>query len=130
MVGHLINAEKTNWLTRAKAILEHGETRRFEPFDRFAHFETSKGKTIDDLLEEFAAARQQNIAALHELKLSEDDLQKTGTHPEFGRVSLGELLATWVVHDLSHIRQITRTMAKQYAREVGPWQAYLSILQK
>ena len=130
VVGHLINAEKTNWMVRVKAILDYGENHPFEPFDRFAQFKASQGKSLGELLEEFAILRKQNIMILREYGLTKEDFEKTGKHPEFGKVKLSELLATWVVHDLSHIRQIVRTMAKQYETEVGPWKAYLSILQK
>ncbi len=129
VVGHLIHGERTDWMTRAKIILNYGERLAFEPFDRFAQFEASKGKTFEELLEEFAVLRKENINTLQELKLTEADLEKTGRHPELGKVTLGELLATWVVHDFDHIGQIARTMAKQYENEVGPWKAYLSILQ-
>ena len=129
VVGHLVNAEKMNWMVRVNAILNDSESKPFAPFDRFTHFETSKGKSLETLLNEFSNLRKQNIQALHNLRLFKNDFEKLGHHPEFGKVKLGELLATWVVHDLSHIRQIVRTMAKQYKSEVGPWQAYLSILQ-
>jgi hypothetical protein len=128
VIGHLVHGERTNWIQRAKIILEHGEARPFDPFDRFAQFEDSKGKTLGELLEEFASLREQNLAALRELKIGAGDLEKIGQHPALGRVTLKELLATWVTHDLDHIAQIARTMAKQYATEVGPWQAYISII--
>ena len=128
VIGHLVNAEKTNWLPRAKLILDEGESRPFEPFDRFAMFETSQGKTLQSLLEEFARLREQNLQTLRQFKLTENDFEKVGHHPDLGEVTLKELLATWVVHDLSHLRQIVRTMAKHYETEVGPWKAYLSIL--
>ena len=96
--------------------------------DRFAQFEESKGKTLEELLDEFAALRERNLTTLGEIKIGVDDLEKTGQHPALGRVTLKELLATWVTHDLDHIAQIARTMAKQYTTEVGPWQAYVSIL--
>lgn len=130
VVGHLINAEKTNWIPRAKMILNEGDSRPFESFDRFAMFETSQGKRLEDLLEEFAALREQNILTLRAFKLTENDFEKVGNHPDLGKVTLKELLSTWVVHDLSHTRQIVRTMAKQYETGVGPWKAYLSIFQK
>jgi hypothetical protein len=130
VVGHLIHAEKTNWLPRAKGILSHGGDYSFEPFNRVAMFEESKGKTLEALLEEFAKLREQNLLTLREFKLTETDLEKTGIHPEFGKVKLRELLATWVVHDLSHLRQIVRTMAKQYETAVGPWKTYLSIFRE
>ncbi len=128
VVGHLAHGERTDWIARLKMILEYGESRTFEPFDRFAQFEESKGKTLDELLDEFTAARERNLAVLREWALTGDDLEKTGRHPEFGSVKLRELLATWTVHDLAHLAQIARTMAKQYGTEVGPWTAYLSIL--
>lgn len=128
VIGHLIHGEQTDWIQRAKIILEHGEARPFDPFDRFAQFEESKGKTLGELLEEFAALRERNLATLREMRIRAGDLEKTGQHPALGRVTLKELLATWVTHDLDHIAQIARTMAKQYSTEVGPWQAYISIL--
>jgi len=128
VVGHLIHGERTDWIQRAKIILEHGEARPFDKFDRFAQFEESKGKTLEALLDEFAALRERSLTTLREMKISADDLRKTGQHPALGRVMLKELLATWVTHDLDHIAQVARTMAKQYAAEVGPWQAYISIL--
>lgn len=129
VIGHLIHGERTDWIPRAKIILEHGEVRPFDPFDRFAQFEQSKGKTLTQLLDEFAALREENLAALSELKIGEVELGKTGMHPALGRVTLKELLATWVTHDLGHIVQIARTMARQYANEVGPWPAFISVLQ-
>jgi DinB superfamily len=128
VIGHLIHGERADWIARAKIILEHGESRPFDPFDRFAQFEESNGKTLEDLLDEFAALRERNLAALREIKIGAGDFEKTGQHPALGRVTLKELLATWVTHDLDHIAQVARTMAKQYASEVGPWQAYISIL--
>ncbi|MGH9769969.1 MAG: DinB family protein [Blastocatellia bacterium] len=128
VVGHLIHGERVDWIQRAKIILEHGEARPFDPFDRFAQFEESKGKTLEELLDEFAALRERNLATLGKMKIGADDFEKTGQHPALGRVTLKELLATWVTHDLDHIAQIARTMAKQYTTEVGPWQAYISIL--
>jgi hypothetical protein len=130
VVSHLIHADKTNWIPRTKGILNQREGYAFEPFDRFAMLEANKGKTLETLLEEFATLREQNIATLRNFKLTEADLEKTGIHPEFGKVKLREVLATWVAHDLSHLRQIVRTMAKQYETEVGPWKAYLSIFAK
>jgi len=128
VIGHLIHGERTDWIQRAQIILEHGEARPFDPFDRFAQFEESKGKTLEELLDEFAALREQNLVTLGKLKIGATELGKTGQHPALGRVTLKELLATWVTHDLDHIAQIARTMAKQYASEVGPWQAYITIL--
>lgn len=128
VIGHLIHGERTDWMPRARHILA-SETRPFEPFDRTAQFTASKGKSLGDLLETFADLRQKNVAALSALNLTAEDLDRKGQHPELGEVTLGELLATWVVHDLDHITQITRTMSKVYSNAVGPWQEYLSILQ-
>jgi DinB superfamily len=128
VVGHLIYGEQVNWIPRAKTILEFGMDKPFEPFDRFAQFEVSKGKTIEALLEKFEILRQQNILTLREMRLNAQDLEKLGNHPEFGGISLAQLLATWVAHDLDHIVQISRVMAKNYRDAVGPWQAYLSVL--
>ena len=128
VVGHLIHGEKTDWIPRAKIILEHGEAQIFTPFDRFAFFEKSKGKTLQELLETFANLRKENLRVLQELRLESHHFELKGTHPEFGQVTLGQLLATWVVHDLDHIEQIVRTMAVQYRENAGPWRAYLSIL--
>ena len=130
VVGHLIHGEETDWIPRAKIILEHGEAHTFTPFDRFAFFEKSKGKTLNQLLETFARLRKENLKVLEELKLEPHHFELKGTHPEFGTVTLGQLLATWVVHDLDHIEQIVRTMAVQYRDNAGPWKAYLSILKK
>ncbi|MFN0108969.1 MAG: DinB family protein [Blastocatellia bacterium] len=128
VLGHLIQGEQTDWIPRAKIIVEFGESRVFDAFDRLAQFEHSRGKTVDDLLAEFESLRQSSLAELNAMNLTEADLQKTGTHPEFGRITLEQLLATWVTHDLSHMAQISRTMAKQYTEAVGPWRAYLSVL--
>ncbi len=128
VVGHLIHGERTDWIPRLKIILELGESRPFDPFDRFAQFEASKGKTLSELLDTFAMLRRQNLATLNQLNLTEEPFKLKGTHPDFGPVTLDRLLATWVVHDLDHISQIARVMAKQYADEVGPWVSYLSIL--
>ncbi len=128
VVGHLIHGEKTDWIPRLRIILDHGTGRPFEPFDRFAMYEASRGKSLRMLLDEFAALRADSLSALQQLRLSESDLQKEGIHPEFGRVTASQLLATWVVHDLNHIDQIARTMAHRYDSDVGPWRKYLSIL--
>jgi len=130
IVGHLIHGEETDWIPRAKMILEHGEARAFEPFDRVAMFEKSKGKTIAELLDTFATRRQESLHELNEMHLTPTLLEKRGKHPELGLVTLKQLLATWVVHDLGHVRQIVRVMAKQYRDTVGPWRAYLSILKE
>lgn len=130
VVGHLVHAEETDWIPRLQIILDDGEARTFDTFDRNAQFKSSVGKSLADLLIEFSHARALSLTTLAEFKLTDSDLQKTGTHPEFGRVTLGELMATWVVHDLSHIAQIGRVMCKQYAESVGPWRAYLPILKR
>ena len=128
VVGHLIHGERTDWMVRARVILEQGEEHPFEPFDRYAMFEASKGKTIGELLDTFAALRAQNLEDLRALHLAPDQLALRGTHPELGAVTLQQLLATWVVHDFNHLHQIAKAMAFQYRHEVGPWRAYLSIL--
>jgi DinB superfamily len=128
IVGHLIHGEETDWIPRAKIVLEHGEERAFEPFDRFAMFEKSKGKTLAQLLDTFASLREVNLQQLDNMKLSSVDLERKGKHPELGVVTLRQLLATWVVHDLGHVGQVVRVMSKQYRDEVGPWKEYLPIL--
>lgn len=128
IVGHLIHGERTDWIPRARIILERGESRAFDPFDRFAQFELSKGRGLDELLDEFAELRRRNLETLAGLALGAEELAQNGLHPELGRVSLGELLATWVVHDLGHIAQIGRVMAKRYRPDVGVWRAYLPVL--
>jgi hypothetical protein len=129
VLGHLIHGERADWIPRARLILEYGETRPFEPFDRLAQFNESAGKTLPELLAEFVALRTEGLQTLQVWKLSAADLVKTGIHPAFGQVTLRALLATWVAHDLDHVAQIARVMAKQYTTEVGPWAAYLRILQ-
>ena len=129
VVGHLIYCEKADWILRAEIILSDNANKEWEPFDRFAHFEESKGKSLTQLIEEFEQRRNENLLRLKSKGLNEQDLQKTGIHPAFGMVTLSQLLSTWVVHDLNHIAQISRVMAKQYKEEVGPWVAYLKILQ-
>src|ERR1700752_683211 len=128
VMGHLIHGEETDWIPRAKIILDHGETRSFESFDRGAMFEKSKGKSIAELLDTFAERRRENLKELDNMKLSPSLLEKRGKHPELGVVTMKQLLATWVIHDLGHIRQIVRVLSKQYRDAVGPWRAYLSIL--
>jgi hypothetical protein len=128
VIGHLIHGEETDWIPRAEVILAQGSDRRFQPFDRLAQFRSSKGKSLSDLLTEFAYLRNANIERLQSFKLTPDDMALKGVHPEFGDVTMEQLLATWVVHDLNHIRQVVAYMAKKYAEEVGPWKAYLSIL--
>jgi hypothetical protein len=128
IVGHLIHGERTDWIPRTEILLAHGETRPFIPFDRFAQFEASRGKTLHELLDTFAGLRAANLMRLESLGLTSEDLGRRGRHPELGPVTLGELLATWVAHDLSHIAQIARVMGRQYTDEVGPWRAYLPML--
>lgn len=128
ILGHLIHGEETDWIPRARIILEHGEAKAFERFDRFAQFEKSKGRSADELLDEFESLRKSNLAALEQMKITSDQLALRGTHPELGKVTLSELLATWVAHDLSHVAQAVRVMCKQYSQAVGPWREYLPIL--
>jgi len=130
VVGHLIHGERTDWIFRARIILEYGEVRPFDPFDRFAQFEESRGKSMKKLLDEFSELREKNLMALQDMDLQPVDFERRGIHPELGAVSLGHLLATWVVHDLGHIAQISRVMAKQYAGEIGVWggSGYLGVL--
>ena len=128
VVGHLIHAEQTDWIPRAKVILSHGVARAFDKFDRFAQFAASEGRPLGSLLDEFAALRRKNLGELAAMHLSEADLERAGTHPELGMVTLRQLLATWVAHDLDHIVQISRVLARQYADEVGPWRAYLRVI--
>ncbi len=128
IVGHLIHGEETDWLPRLKIILEHGEAHPFTPFDRFAQFEKSAGKTLEELLDQFESLRNQNLVALENLQLRPEQLDLKGTHPELGTVNFGQVLATWAAHDLSHIAQISRVMAKQYTEAVGPWREYMPIL--
>ncbi len=128
VVGHFIQGERTDWIPRAGIILKHGPSKPFEPFDRFAQFEASKGKKLRDLLDTFAALRQENIAALRAMNLQPGDFARKGQHPELGKVTLGQLIATWAAHDLDHLNQIVRTLARQYTGDVGPWRAYLGVL--
>ena len=128
VVGHLIHADRTDWIPRARMILEHGERRAFEPFDRFAMLKSSVGRTLESLLDEFPAVREASIRTLRGWRLTPARLELRGTHPEFGLVTLGQLLATWVAHDLDHLSQVVRVMAKQYSGAVGPWAAYLRVV--
>ena len=128
VVGHLIHGERTDWIPRARIILEHGEARAFEKFDRFAQFAASEGRTLASLLDEFAQLRQANLRELEALRLTDADLDRRGRHPELGVVTLRQLLSTWVAHDLDHVTQIARVFARQYSDEVGPWRAYLRVI--
>src|SRR5271166_2792337 len=129
IVGHLIVGERTDWMARARIILEHGEARTFDPFDRLAQLKESQGKSLPQLLDDFARLRRENLAALRALNLQPSDLARRGKHPALGTVTLAELLATWAVHDLTHMHQLSRVMAHQYRGAVGPWSAYLGVLQ-
>jgi hypothetical protein len=129
-VGHLIHGERTDWIPRARIILAQGTNRRFEPYDRFAQYRESQGKRLADLLQEFARLRSDNLAVLRGWGLSERELALEGEHPSLGPVSLRQLLAAWVVHDLGHLAQITRVLAKQYRDAVGPWRTYLPVLDR
>src|SRR5919204_3260439 len=127
-VGHLIHGERTDWIPRARIILAQGPNRRFEPFDRFAQYRESQGKSTAELLDEFARLRAEKLATLRGRQLSERELALEGEQPELGPVTLRQLLATWVAHDLGHLAQTARVMAKQYREAVGPWRAYLPVL--
>jgi hypothetical protein len=129
VIGHLIHGERTDWMPRAKRILEFGETRAFDPFDRRAQEGESEGKPLGQLLDEFARLRSDNLAELRSLKLGPEDLNRRGVHPALGTVTLSQLLATWAAHDLTHLHQISRIMAHQYREAVGPWSAYLGVMQ-
>ena len=128
VVGHLIHGERTDWIPRARLILDQGPNRRFEPYDRFAQFRESRGKTLTELLDEFAQLRRENLRILGGWHLGETQLALEGEHPAFGVVTLRQLLSTWVVHDLGHIAQTARVMAKQYREAIGPWTAYLPVV--
>jgi hypothetical protein len=129
VVGHLIHGERTDWVPRAEIILTEGERRAFPPFDRFAQFEASRGKTLGELLETFAELRARSLARLRSFRVTAADLGRRGLHPELGPVTLEQHLATWVAHDLSHIGQIVRVMGRRYSETVGPWREYLPMLQ-
>lgn len=130
VVAHLIHADRTNWMPRARIILEHGEARPFEEFKRFEHFAESQGRSLASLLDDFAAIRHDSLHDLATLRLLESDLARRGGHPALGVVTLRQLLATWVVHDLDHVMQISRVLARQYSDEVGPWRSYLRIIRE
>lgn len=130
IVGHLIHGERTDWLPRAQIILAQGPSRAFQPYDRFAQFRDSAGKSLDELLSEFAALRAANLRILESLAITPAQLTLTGEHPAFGTVTLSQLLACWMVHDLGHIAQVARVMAKQYKQAVGPWREYLPVLDR
>ena len=125
VVGHLFHGERTDWIPRVEVILRHGEAQPFKRFDRFAQFQASQSRTLDEPLAELRDLRAQSLDRLQALAIGSADLDRTGMHPELGRVTLRELLATWVAHDLDHLTQVARTMARQYRDAVGPWRAYL-----
>ncbi len=129
IVGHLIVGERTDWMPRARILLGNGESRAFDPFDRLAQFKETKGKSLEQLLDEFARLRGGNVSALQALKLQPEDLARRGKHPSLGVVTLSQLLATWAVHDLTHVHQLSRVIAHQYRDAVGPWTVYLGVLQ-
>ena len=128
VVGHLIDGEETDWLVRARIILARGDTRRFEPFDRSRHRQLNRHRSLEELLARFESLRRTNLAELRAMHVGPAQLALTGEHPDFGPVTLKHLLAAWVVHDLGHLAQIARVMAKQYGQEVGPWVPYLPPL--
>ena len=129
VVGHLNHGERTDWMPRARMVLQFGETKAFEPFDRQGHAREIHGKSLEQLLDEFARLRAENLAELRALNLRQEDLERRGRHPALGIVTLSQLLATWAAHDLTHLHQISRVMAHQYRAAVGPWSAYLGVLQ-
>ena len=128
IMGHLIFGERTDWMPRVRILLESGEARPFDPFDRFAQSKENQDKSMEQLLDEFLRLRTENLAELRKLNLQQADLTRRGRHPNLGVVTLSELLATWVVHDLTHLHQLSRVMAHQYRDAVGPWRAYLGVL--
>lgn len=128
VIGHLIHGEQTDWMPRVKMILEQGEDTAFDTFDRFAQFTASQGRSLASLLDEFAGLRRENLRELASLQLTNDDFDRRGRHPQLGIVTMRQLLATWVAHDLDHLVQISRAMARQYTDDVGPWRAYLRII--
>ena len=130
ILGHLVHGERADWIPRARIILAQGPERRFTPFDRFAQFRESEGKSLTDLLDEFAQLRAENVATLASWRLTREQLALEGEHPAFGAVTLRQLLSTWVGHDLGHIAQTARVMAKQYRDAVGPWREYLPVMDR
>jgi hypothetical protein len=128
VIGHLIHGERTDWMARARRILEFGESCDFDPFDRFAGMRESQGKSLAQLLDEFSQLRSENLASLRKLDLRPEDLRRRGRHPSLGVVTMSELLATWAAHDLTHLHQISRVMAYQYREAVGPWRDFLGVL--
>jgi hypothetical protein len=129
IVGHLVVADRTDWMPRVRILLENGEARPFDPFDRFAQSKERQDKPLEELLDDFARLRSESLVALEALNLQPQDLTRRGKHPVLGAVTLSELLAAWAVHDLNHLHQLSRVMAHQYRDEVGPWKIYLGVLQ-
>ena len=129
IVGHLIHGEKTDWIPRAKRLLESGESKPFDKFDRFAQERESKGKSLGELLDEFARLRGESIRQLRALKLQPKDLERKGTHQVLGPVTLSQLLASWAAHDLTHLHQLSRVMAHQYRQAIGPWTKFMGVMQ-
>lgn len=130
VLGHLIDGEETDWMVRTRIVVAQGGNRRFEPFDQSRHLRVNRGRTVEQLLTHFEELRRTNLAELRAMRLGAEQLELMGEHPEFGPVTLRQLLATWVVHDLGHVAQISRVMAKQYRDAVGPWEAYLPVLHR
>ena len=128
ILGHLIVGERTDWMPRVRILLENGEARTFDPFDRFAQLKESRDKSLEQLLDDFARLRKENLAALEALNLQPEDFTRRGRHPALGVVTLSELLATWAVHDLTHVHQLSRVMAYQYREAVGPWIKYIGVM--
>jgi hypothetical protein len=128
VVGHLIHGDRTDWIPRVRRILQFGESKAFEPFDRLAQQRESRGKSLGQLLDEFASVRSESLAELRALSLRQEDFDRRGLHPALGVVTLSQLLATWAAHDLTHLHQISRIMAHQYREAVGPWNKYLGVL--
>lgn len=129
IAGHLVFAERTDWIPRVRIMLDHGEAQPFDPFDRFAQLKESQAKSLEQLLDDFASLRQESLAALQALNLQREDFARRGKHPALGVVTLSQLLAAWAVHDLTHVHQLSRVMAYQYRDAVGPWSAYLGVLE-
>jgi DinB superfamily len=130
VIGHLVHGDKTDWMTRIEIILSQAANKEFESFDRFAQLKESKGKTLEFLLNEFMAIRELNLRKLKGFEISENDYNKTGIHPKFGMVTLSQLIAAWTVHDLDHLSQISRVIAKQYKEQAGPWIEYLKVIRQ
>jgi hypothetical protein len=130
VVAHLIEAEETNWIPRARHLIAHGESAAFPPFNRFGFGERSKGMSVAGTLDAFQEARARSLRELEELGLTREDLERRGRHPDFGQVTLGQLLATWAMHDLNHLGQIITVLARQHGQAVGPWRTFLGILEQ